>query len=222
MTVRLSAQRTTVASSISSTLDGGASAGPYSTPRRVTLRPMAEPSIRDIDALVGPATPHFAYQLRARVRELIEDLPADHPVRRYGEEKMELLDRSGTRPRRPRTARASRARGSAGSELPSSAPAYDPLPAAVMSFDGRLGPRDRRLARDRQGDRAPLRRRSAPRASRSATCAPTRPPRRRPRSCAALGAEPMLVRGNVSSERVLEEVARSGRSTCSSTTPPPA
>ena len=42
---------------------------------------MAEPSIRDIDALVGPATPHFAYQLRARVRELIEDLPADHPAR---------------------------------------------------------------------------------------------------------------------------------------------
>ena len=25
----------------------------------------------DIDALVGPATPHFAYQLRARVRQLI-------------------------------------------------------------------------------------------------------------------------------------------------------
>ena len=56
---------------------------------------MAEPSIDDIDALVGPATPHFAYQLRARVRELIEDLPSDHPVRRYGEEKMELLDRLG-------------------------------------------------------------------------------------------------------------------------------
>ena len=56
---------------------------------------MAEPTRDDIDALVGPATPHFAYQLRARVRELIEDLPADHPVRRYGEEKMELLDRLG-------------------------------------------------------------------------------------------------------------------------------
>ena len=56
---------------------------------------MAEPSIRDIDALVGPATPHFAFQLRARVRELIDDLPADHPVRRYGEEKMRLLDALG-------------------------------------------------------------------------------------------------------------------------------
>ena len=56
---------------------------------------MAEPTIRDIDALVGPATPHFAYQLRARVRELIQDLPADHEVRRYGEQRMELLDRLG-------------------------------------------------------------------------------------------------------------------------------
>ena len=56
---------------------------------------MAEPSIRDIDALVGPATPHFAYQIRARVKALIKDLPPGHPVRRYGEEKMELLDRLG-------------------------------------------------------------------------------------------------------------------------------
>lgn len=56
---------------------------------------MAEPIFEDIDALVGPATPHFTYQLRARVRELIADLPADHPVRKYGEEKIELLDRLG-------------------------------------------------------------------------------------------------------------------------------
>ena len=31
---------------------------------------MREPTIDDIDALVGPATPHFAFQLRARVSEL--------------------------------------------------------------------------------------------------------------------------------------------------------
>ena len=47
---------------------------------------MAEPTKDDVDALVGPATPHFAYQLRARVRQLIADLAEDHPVRRYGEE----------------------------------------------------------------------------------------------------------------------------------------
>jgi hypothetical protein len=56
---------------------------------------MAEPTREDVDALVGPATPHFAYQIRARVRELIEDLPDDHPVRRYGEEQIERLDKLG-------------------------------------------------------------------------------------------------------------------------------
>jgi hypothetical protein len=52
-----------------------------------------EPTIADIDYLVGPATPHFAMQLRARVRALIRELPEAHPVRRYGEEKVELLER---------------------------------------------------------------------------------------------------------------------------------
>lgn len=56
---------------------------------------MPEPTIADIDALVGPATPHFAYQLRARVRGLVRDLAEDHPVRRYGDEKMALLYRLG-------------------------------------------------------------------------------------------------------------------------------
>ena len=54
---------------------------------------MPEPTIDDIDALVGPATPHFAPQIRARVRALVRHLPDDHPVRRYGEEKIELLER---------------------------------------------------------------------------------------------------------------------------------
>lgn len=89
---------------------------------------MAEPSIRDVDALVGPATPHFAYQLRARVRELIRDLPSDHPVRRYGEEKMRLLDDLGLASSKAENApRESRER--IGWEtVPSSAPVYDPLP----------------------------------------------------------------------------------------------
>jgi hypothetical protein len=89
---------------------------------------VAEPTRDDIDTLVGPATPHFAYQLRARVRELIEDLPEDHPVRRYGEEKMELLDRLGhASSRAEEGVRESRTR--IGWEtIPSSAPAYEPLP----------------------------------------------------------------------------------------------
>jgi hypothetical protein len=89
---------------------------------------MAEPTIEDVDALVGPATPHFAYQLRARVRELIADLPAEHAVRRYGEEQMALLDRLGHAsskaddgPREPRSRPGWR-------QIPSTAPADAPLP----------------------------------------------------------------------------------------------
>jgi hypothetical protein len=89
---------------------------------------MVEPSHRDIDALVGPATPHFAYQLRARVRELIQDLPADHPVRRYGEEKIRLLDDLGHASSKAEGGpKESRAR-IGWEELPSSAPAHEPLP----------------------------------------------------------------------------------------------
>ena len=90
---------------------------------------MAEPTRDDIDALVGPATPHFAYHLRARVRELIQDLPTDHPIRRYGEERMELLDRLGHASSKAEDgAREPRSRPG-WDELPSSAPADEPLPA---------------------------------------------------------------------------------------------
>jgi hypothetical protein len=52
-----------------------------------------EPTKDDVDELVGPATPHFAMQLRARVRDLVRDLPDDHPVRQYATEKIALLER---------------------------------------------------------------------------------------------------------------------------------
>ena len=52
-----------------------------------------EPTVDDVDELVGPATPHFAMQIRARVRDLVRNLPADHTVRRYAEEKIQLLER---------------------------------------------------------------------------------------------------------------------------------
>src|SRR3979490_2184563 len=91
-TVTLSAQRSTAPSSIASTGDARRT---YSSVPWVRLRSMAEPTLADVDALVGPATPHFAYQLRARVEELVRDMPEDHPVRRYGEEKRDLLARLG-------------------------------------------------------------------------------------------------------------------------------
>ena len=52
-----------------------------------------EPTKDDVDELVGPATPHFAMQLRARVRALVRDLPEDHSVRQYANEKIALLER---------------------------------------------------------------------------------------------------------------------------------
>jgi hypothetical protein len=89
---------------------------------------MADAMQEAIDELVGPATPHFAYQLRARVRELIMDLPENDPVRRYGEEKMELLDRLGHASSKADDGpKESRARPG-WEQLPSAAPAYDPLP----------------------------------------------------------------------------------------------
>ena len=91
---------------------------------------MREPTLDDIEALVGPATPHFAFQIRARVRQLIEELPPQHPVRRHGEERMELLERLGhASSKAEEGGRESRQRAG-WEELPSSAPAYDPLPPA--------------------------------------------------------------------------------------------
>jgi hypothetical protein len=90
---------------------------------------MAEPSIADVDALVGPATPHFAYQLRARVRELVQELPEGHPVRAYGEEKMELLDRLGH----------ASSKAHDGGREPRSRPGWDELPSSASVADGVAG-----------------------------------------------------------------------------------
>src|SRR5258706_4935810 len=87
-----SAHRSTVPSSIAST---GEARRTLSSLLLVRVAAMPEPTFADVDALVGPATPHFAYQLRARVRELVLDLPESHPVRHYAEEQMALLDRLG-------------------------------------------------------------------------------------------------------------------------------
>ncbi len=53
---------------------------------------MPEPTIRDVERLIGSATPHFALQIRARLENLIGDLPAAHPVRAFAEEQLGLLD----------------------------------------------------------------------------------------------------------------------------------
>ena len=89
---------------------------------------MAEPTRDDIDALVGPATPHFAYQLRARIEELAKDLPEDSEIRRYAEEKMEYLDRLGHASSKAEEGEREPRTRPGWEELPSSAPADAPLP----------------------------------------------------------------------------------------------
>jgi hypothetical protein len=89
---------------------------------------MREPTRDDVDALVGPATPHFAYQLRARVRELVQELPEDHDVRRYAEEQIELLDRLGHASSKADEGPPVARDGVGWREIPSSAPADEPLP----------------------------------------------------------------------------------------------
>jgi hypothetical protein len=86
------------------------------------------PTRDDVDALVGPATPHFAYQLRARVRELVADLPEESDVRRYAESQIDRLDRLGhASSKADEGPRESPAR-LGWDEIPSSAPADNPLP----------------------------------------------------------------------------------------------
>ncbi|MGZ5307693.1 MAG: hypothetical protein ACXWW8_01145 [Solirubrobacterales bacterium] len=52
-----------------------------------------EPTSEDIRALAGASTPHFALQIRNRIRRLIEPLPAGHPARREGERQIAILER---------------------------------------------------------------------------------------------------------------------------------
>jgi hypothetical protein len=90
---------------------------------------MRDATMEEIDRLVGSATPHFAYQLRARIRELVENLPADNATRRYGEEKMDLLDRLGHASSRAEEGAPEPRTRVGWDEIPSSAPASDPLPS---------------------------------------------------------------------------------------------
>ena len=57
------------------------------------LRPEHNVTVEDVRQLMGASTPHFALQLRERIRELIRGLPPDHPARREGEREIGRLDK---------------------------------------------------------------------------------------------------------------------------------
>jgi hypothetical protein len=56
------------------------------------IDPGHEVGVEDIRALAGPVTPHFALQVRNRIRRLIAHLPADHPARLEGERQIVRLE----------------------------------------------------------------------------------------------------------------------------------
>jgi hypothetical protein len=57
------------------------------------LRQGRDVTLDDVRQLMGASTPHFALQLRERIRRLIRDLPAGHPARLEGEREIVRLDR---------------------------------------------------------------------------------------------------------------------------------
>ena len=59
------------------------------------LRGGREVTADDIRQLVASATPHFAYQIRNRVRKLVAGLPADDPVHLYALEQIAKLEQLG-------------------------------------------------------------------------------------------------------------------------------
>ena len=52
-------------------------------------------TVDDVRQLMGASTPHFAMQLRNRIRKLIRNLPPEDPARRLGEEEIARLERLG-------------------------------------------------------------------------------------------------------------------------------
>jgi hypothetical protein len=56
------------------------------------LQPTHAVTVEDVRQLMGASTPHFALQLRERIRRLIRDLPVDHPARAEGEREIARLD----------------------------------------------------------------------------------------------------------------------------------
>jgi hypothetical protein len=57
------------------------------------LREGRRVTVEDVRQLMGASTPHFALQLRERIRALIRGLPLDHPARLEGERELVRLDR---------------------------------------------------------------------------------------------------------------------------------
>jgi hypothetical protein len=56
------------------------------------LRTEHEVTLEDVRALMGASTPHFALQIRTRLRALATGLPLDHPARLEAEREIARLN----------------------------------------------------------------------------------------------------------------------------------
>ena len=56
-------------------------------------RPEHRVTVDDVRQLMGASTPHFALQLRNRIRNLIAPLPPEDPARVLGEQEVARLER---------------------------------------------------------------------------------------------------------------------------------
>ena len=57
------------------------------------LRSAHRVTVDDVRQLMGASTPHFALQLRNRIRKLIAPLPSEDPARVLGEREIARLER---------------------------------------------------------------------------------------------------------------------------------
>ena len=60
----------------------------YERPERLAR----EPTVDDVRQLMGASTPHFALQIRNRIRNMTVGLPADHPARVLGDREVARLE----------------------------------------------------------------------------------------------------------------------------------
>jgi hypothetical protein len=61
----------------------------YESPDRL----VREPTVQDIRQLMGASSPHFALQIRNRIRNLIDGLPPDHPAHIEGAREIARLEK---------------------------------------------------------------------------------------------------------------------------------
>jgi len=66
------------------------------------LDPGREVTVEEVRALFGASTPHFALQIRNRIRRMIEPLPAGNPARLEGEREIARLEQLAKHSGEPR------------------------------------------------------------------------------------------------------------------------